>query len=172
MGVAGWNCTMMSGTLASITSRASVSWWIPPHGLGTPCLDVTVLISCFTRPLRPNSRPKVSQMSPELTSWPDLNAPFLEICAGPVGPRGGSEEPRMKSPNWLQSCGLALWALTYSRKQQIRNALGFHKQSQGADPACPSCTRSGRQRRPKCRPATWPRGRQHGVPRKRRGSNP
>ena len=29
LGVAGWNCTMMSGTLASITSRASVSWWIP-----------------------------------------------------------------------------------------------------------------------------------------------
>ena len=24
-----WNCTMMSGTVASITSRASVSWWIP-----------------------------------------------------------------------------------------------------------------------------------------------
>ena len=84
---------MMSGTLASITSRASVSWWIPPHGLGTPCLDVTVLISCFTRPLRPNSRPKVSQMSPELTSWPDLNAPFWKYAQAPWGPEGDLRSP-------------------------------------------------------------------------------
>ena len=85
---------MMSGTLASITSRASVSWWIPPHGLGTPCLGVTVLISCFTRPLRPNSRPKVSQMSPELTSWPDLNAPFVwKYAQAPWGPEGDLRSP-------------------------------------------------------------------------------
>ena len=44
---------MMSWTVASITSRASVSWWIPPHGLGTPCLSADpsqLLDSCDIRP--------------------------------------------------------------------------------------------------------------------------
>ena len=65
----------------------------PPHGLGTPCLDVTVLISCFTRPLRPNSRPKVSQMSPELTSWPYLKALFWKYAQAPWGPEGDLRSP-------------------------------------------------------------------------------